>query len=252
MFVGQPLGYPGSDNKKFYYLKCYHVYSYYSLKLSLLGWLVILFTTWLTKIFVDPDLKSYFFQLPKCLSIDFATNHLDLFTLGPFQQSISLVSNFLKLQFLWGLVCNSATLPIDSITDSLLFSFIEKLVLANSINNFHWWEVDNSVTELGWFSIICFFIMRQHLSKIKSSVTNQTDSTFLNSLLFYNYHYPIYFISHEYVLRKYLHCFVMLDKFSGNCSLLLKYFKSRTYIIGILINFLIFTFIFLTSQEFVW
>ena len=102
MFVGHPMDYPGSDNKKFYYLKCYHVYSYYSLKLSLLGWLVILFTTWLTKIFVDPDLKSYFFLLPKCMSIDFATNHLDLCTLGPFKPSISLVSNFLKLQFLWG------------------------------------------------------------------------------------------------------------------------------------------------------
>ena len=154
MFVGQPLGYPGSDNKKFYYLKCYHVYSYYSLKLSLLGWLVILSTTWLTKIFVDPDLKSYFFLLPKCLSIDFATNHLDLFTLGPFQQSISLVSNFLKLQFLWGLVCNS--------------------------NNFHLCEFDNSVTQLGWLSIICFLLCLSTF--LKSNLLWQIKQTALSSI----------------------------------------------------------------------
>ena len=98
------------------------------MKLSLMGWLTILSTTWLTKNFVDPDLKRHFFLLPKWPSRDFSTNALDLVTLGPFQSSVSSVLNFWNLQFLWGFVCNSATLPIDSMTDS--FGVLQKTLRA--------------------------------------------------------------------------------------------------------------------------
>ena len=64
------MAYPGTANKKFQKEKFYHVYLYYSMKLSLLGWRKILFTTWLTKKIVDPDLKRHFrFQMLQILQM---------------------------------------------------------------------------------------------------------------------------------------------------------------------------------------
>ena len=94
------------------------------MKLSLLGWLDTLSTTRLTKNLLDPDLNLQFCLLPKCLSNDFSMKDLDLGTVGPFQLSFSSVSNFWKLQFLCGFVFNSATLPMDSMTDS--FGVLQK------------------------------------------------------------------------------------------------------------------------------
>ena len=104
----------------------------YSIKLNLLGLELILSTTWLVKNLEEPVLKFHFFLDPKCLSNDFSINDLAFAKFGQFQSTINSVSNFLKLQFLWGCVWSSATLPMHSMTDS--FGVLQNIFKARERN----------------------------------------------------------------------------------------------------------------------
>ena len=87
-----------------------------STKLRQLGTLDTLSTTWLTKILLYPVLNLKFVGLESAHPKTFLWM-LEIWELLVHSNiNISSVSNPLKLQFLGGFVCNSATLPMDSMT----------------------------------------------------------------------------------------------------------------------------------------
>ena len=123
----------------------------YSINVYVLGYEFILSATWLTKNLVGPFLKFKFRLDPTCLPIDFSIKFIPFISVGPFKSTMSSFSNLWNFEFLCGLVCNSATLQMHSITDS--FGVLQNISKARDITFCFSWK-SLSVLQIPWITLI--------------------------------------------------------------------------------------------------